>query len=111
MPDICYEGKDPMTGRFLPGNQRAKEVGGNPETKRIAELKRVFRECVTEDDVRAVVKSLVEAAKDGDVHAMRLFLDRTLGKQPIAIEGSEEGGPLEVIINHRVHKAFADADS
>ena len=111
MPDIDYTGKNPTNGYFLPGNRRAAGMGGNPNAKRTAELKRAFQECVTEDDVRDVVKSLVQAAKDGDVAAIKLFLDRTLGKQPIAIENSEGGGPLEIIINHRVHKAIADADS
>ena len=104
--------RDRMTGYFLPGNQSAKGAkrAGNPDIKRLAELKRIFRECVTDDDVRTVVKSLVQAAKDGDVQAIKLFLDRTLGKQPIAIE-SDDGEPLEIIINHRVHRAIAEADS
>jgi hypothetical protein len=103
--------RDRMTGHFLPGNQSAKGVkgGGNPDAKRLAELKKVFRECVTEGDVKDVVKSLVQAAKDGDVQAIKLFLDRTLGKQPIAIE-SDDGEPLQITIRHTVHKAIEDAE-
>jgi hypothetical protein len=97
-----------LDGRYTLGH---KETGaGNPEAKRIAELKKVFRRCVTNDDVRAVVKSLVKAAKRGDVAAIKLFLDRTLGKQPITLEG-DDGGPLEIVIRHTLHRSTGDANS
>ena len=37
-------------------------------------------DAVTEEDMRAVVLKLVAMAKDGDVAAVKLLLDRTVGK-------------------------------
>ena len=62
-------------GRFQPGNQAA--VG---HSSRSQKLRCVMLEAITEDDVRAVVTKLVALAKDGDLKASALLLDRICGK-------------------------------
>lgn len=64
-------------GRFTVGNQGGP---GNPYTKRISELRSALLAEVKPDDLRAIVRMLVSAAKGGDVAAAREVLLRTLGK-------------------------------
>jgi hypothetical protein len=64
-------------GRFGPGNAGGP---GNPYTAQVGRLRAALMEAVTEDDLRAVVKALVERAKAGDVAAARLLLERVLGR-------------------------------
>lgn len=47
---------------------------------RVARLRQVLVEAVTDDDIRDVVKKLVELTKDGDLRAARLLLHYALGK-------------------------------
>ncbi|HOX40196.1 MAG TPA: hypothetical protein PL033_19610 [Candidatus Brocadiia bacterium] len=65
------------TGRFVRGNPGGP---GNPMNRRVNELRVALLECVTPDDMQAVIHALVDAAKAGDVAAIREFLDRTIGK-------------------------------
>ena len=46
----------------------------------MAELRSLILEAVTEDDLREIVKTLVERAKGGDVVAIRELLNRLVGK-------------------------------
>jgi len=64
-------------GRFLPGNKAAT---GNPHAKRVAELRSALLEAVTAEDLTAVVRALVTAAKQGDVAAARVLFERVLGR-------------------------------
>ena len=64
-------------GRFAPGNPGGP---GNPFVKRAAELRSVLHAAVTDDDLTAVMSKLVSLAKDGDIAAIKLLLDRTIGK-------------------------------
>lgn len=74
-------------GRFLRGNKAAK---GNPNARRIAQYRKRFQECVTEEDFRAVVNALIQSAIDGDVAAMKIFFEYTMGKpkQEVDVEES-----------------------
>jgi hypothetical protein len=69
--------RDPTSGRFLPGNAGGP---GNPYAKRIAALREALLAEVTPEDLRAIVRALVDQAKTGDVTAAREILLRTLGK-------------------------------
>ena len=69
-------------GRFAAGNQFGR---GNPHAATVARLRSALLSAVTEDDMRAVVGKLVTMAKGGDVPAIKLLLDRVLGKV-VAIE-------------------------
>jgi hypothetical protein len=63
-------------GRFGSGNKFAK---GNPIARKVAQLRQTLVSAVSATDLRDVVKKLVAMAKDGDVQAIRLLLDRLLG--------------------------------
>ena len=79
-------------GRFVPGYAGGP---GNPHAKRVAKLRSTLLNAVTEDDIREIVQKLVAMAKEGDIHAAKEVLQRTLGR-PIEhdllerIEGLEE---------------------
>ena len=64
-------------GRFAQG---WKGGPGNPLAKRVAQLRSMILEAVTEEDLRAVVVALIKKAKGGDVMAARELLDRLVGK-------------------------------
>jgi carbamoylphosphate synthase small subunit len=90
--------RDPQTGRFVTGNPGGP---GNPHAQRVAALRSALLEAVTPADMVAVAKQLIRAARGGDVAAMKVFFERTLGR-PLeadildrleALEQAIEGGP------------------
>ncbi len=70
-------GRRDSQGRFAKGNAGGP---GNPFARRVATLRSLIVDAVTEDDLRAVVSALVEQAKNGDVVAARELLNRLIGK-------------------------------
>ena len=64
-------------GRFGKGNQFAAGRGGD---RKVLALRRALLEAVTEDDITAVVRKLIEQAKAGCIHSAREVLDRCLGR-------------------------------
>ena len=77
-------------GHFAKGNAGGS---GNPHAKRTAHIKRVLLDAVTDDDVRAIVKSLIEEAKTGNAKAAELILNRLIGKptaEPLAGDADVE---------------------
>ena len=76
-------------GRFAKGNPGGP---GNPLARRAQELRTAAMGAVTADDMRGVIRRLVDMAKEGDVQAARLVLERTLGKvtAPAGIDGETE---------------------
>ena len=88
-------GREP-NGAFAKGNRLAT---GNPQAKRAAELRKVLREATTEDDVKDVWKALTAAAVGGDVIAIRLFLEHTVGKPTTTVEVTGAGeAPIQTDI-------------
>lgn len=77
-------------GRFAAGN-----VGGpgNPHAHRVAKLRSIMLEAVTQKDMREVVKVLIKRAKEGDVAAIRELLDRCVGKPRQAFDVEVDGRP------------------
>ena len=84
-------GKSPSTngpngrdarGRFVRGNQGGP---GNPHARKVAQLRSALLKAVKLTDLRAIVKALVSQAKQGDVAAAKLLLERLLGP-PIAVD-------------------------
>ncbi len=73
-------------GKFATGNPGGP---GNPHGGQVARLRAAMLEAVSEDDMRAVVLKLVEMAKGGDLKAIDLLLNRTLGKA--------DSGPLVAV--------------
>ncbi|MFO0846482.1 MAG: hypothetical protein U0797_29625 [Gemmataceae bacterium] len=70
------EGRE-ANGRFAKGNAGGP---GNPFARKVAQLRSLALETVTEDDLAAILKKMVERAKQGDVPAAKLVLQYTLGK-------------------------------
>ena len=70
-------GDHDAAGRFLPGNKAAT---GNPHAKRIARLRSKLLATIRPADLAAVVESMLDKARDGDVAAARLLLEYTLGR-------------------------------
>ncbi|MCX7386564.1 MAG: hypothetical protein NTX48_07850 [Planctomycetales bacterium] len=66
-------------GRFVPGNPGGP---GNPHSQQVARLRSAMMAAVSDDDMREVVAKLVDLAKSGDVPAIKLLMDRCLGKVP-----------------------------
>jgi hypothetical protein len=74
-------GRD-VRGRFAKGNTGGP---GNPFARQMARLRRAFCKMVTEEDIQAVARQLLEQAKAGDVAAARLALSYTIGKPAEAV--------------------------
>ena len=78
-------------GQFAKGNPGGP---GNPHAKRVAWLREALLEAVSEDDLRAIARTLVKKAKGGDLPAIRGLLNRVIGKATDDAEAS----PPEVIL-------------
>lgn len=74
--DPFADGRD-SRGRFAKGNAGGP---GNPHARRVAALRTTLIREVTRDDIRAIVRKLIEQAKDGDIQAAREVLTRVLGR-------------------------------
>ncbi len=64
-------------GRFVRGNHGGP---GNPHARRSAALRQAMLEVVTVDDLKAIMRELIERARLGDVAAARLVLAYAVGK-------------------------------
>ena len=82
-------GRESGTGRFLPGNAGGP---GNPFARRTAQLRAVLFEEVSDADLRAIVRAMVQAAKAGDLAAGREVLDRVIGKPAARADAADEPG-------------------
>ncbi len=78
-------------GRFTAGNPGGP---GNPHAAQVGRLRSALLDAVTEDDMRAIIASLVEKAKSGSIQAARVLFDRVLG-QPLAADILERIEALE----------------
>ncbi|HPM84240.1 MAG TPA: hypothetical protein PLF81_26230 [Candidatus Anammoximicrobium sp.] len=63
-------------GTFAKGNAGGP---GNPHAKRVARLRSALLRAVTPEDIKAIIRKLVESAKSGDVPAAREVLSRLFG--------------------------------
>ena len=64
-------------GRFLQGNPGGP---GNPLNKAVHRLRAALIRAVSEDDLEAVIGTLLRQAKDGDVPSAKVLLERLFGK-------------------------------
>ena len=69
-------------GQFVAGNHAAK---GNPHAARVAQIRSLLLSEVTDDSLKAIIKTLIAQAVGGDVQAAREILDRCIGKPNLAI--------------------------
>ncbi len=79
-------------GQFARGNPGGP---GNPHAKRVAWLREALLDAVTEDDLRAIAKTLVKKAKGGDLPAIRELLNRVIGK---ATDDDEAAPPGLIVV-------------
>jgi hypothetical protein len=70
-------GKDPSTGRFLPGNKLGK---GNPHYRKLAENRSAALAAVSPEQIGQLFRKWFELALAGDGHAMRLICDYCIGR-------------------------------
>ncbi len=74
--DPFVDGRD-ARGRFTKGNPGGP---GNPHARRVAALRSTLIREVTKDDIRAIVRRLIDLAKEGDIQAAREVFSRVLGR-------------------------------
>jgi len=70
-------------GRFTTGNPGGP---GNPHSRQVADIRRAMVEAVSEDDLQAIVATLIAKAKAGNIMAAREVLDRLLGKPKASMD-------------------------
>jgi hypothetical protein len=80
-------GRDVATGRFVKGWRGGP---GNPLARRTADIRRTLMDTVTDDDLRQLVRTLVDKGKGGDVIAAREVLDRLVGKPKASLAIEQE---------------------
>ena len=68
-------------GRFAKGNAGGP---GNPYARRVARLRGLLLDAVTDEDLKAIVAALVGKARAGDLAAAREVLTRTIGRADTA---------------------------
>lgn len=81
-------------GRFTEGNRASV---GNPHAAAVAKFRAVLLASVTEEDLAAVVRVLVDQAKMGEGWAVKEMLDRLVGR-PRLDAASEEDQPPPIRI-------------
>ncbi|OPZ98886.1 MAG: hypothetical protein BWY71_01136 [Planctomycetes bacterium ADurb.Bin412] len=69
-------------GQFTKGNGGGP---GNPFAQQVAELRKTLLTAVTPKDLQAVVKALLNQAKEGNIAAVRELLSRLLGP-PVEVD-------------------------
>jgi hypothetical protein len=70
------EGRD-ARGRFTKNN---KGGPGNPFARRVASLRQVLLDSVTDEDMRAIAEELIVQAREGNLAATKLLFSYVLGK-------------------------------
>jgi hypothetical protein len=85
-PPQADNGRDGQ-GRFVRGNPGGP---GNPYYRRQAELKRQMLASVTDEDVQSVMQVLLGLARGGDLAAIKLFLEYTVGKPAKEVDPDRE---------------------
>jgi hypothetical protein len=73
-------GRD-ATGRFTKGNPGGP---GNPFARRVALMRQTMLEAVSDEDLRAIVRTLVDQAKRGENNSVQILFDRLFGKPTAA---------------------------
>jgi hypothetical protein len=71
-------------GLFAAGNQFSR--GNTGGCQRAVRWQREIRECASQQDRRAVIQAMVDAAKGGDVAAAKLLWPYWYGRPPVTID-------------------------
>lgn len=67
-------------GRFVAGAYKGGP--GNPQAAQVSRYRRAIWDAVSIEDMQAVVRAMVVSAKDGDVAAAKVVLERCAGQPP-----------------------------
>jgi len=86
-------GRDPESGRFLPGNHLGR---GSPLAGKAAKLRAALFKAVGRGDITEILRALIGKAKAGDTVAARIVLAYTLG-EPVSLDLVEKIESLEAI--------------
>lgn len=70
-------------GRFAAGN---KGGPGNPFARKVAGLRSAVLDALSPDDLKEIIRRMIEAAKEGDVAAARIVLAYTVGKPAATVD-------------------------
>lgn len=93
--------KNPANGRFVKGNKAAK-INGNEVQRKLHALRKMELSAISQKDVKQVIKKLIEIAKQGDIKAIKLFIERACGRMPqvseIAVASDDNGEPRKITI-------------
>lgn len=85
-------GRDSTTGRFAPGNRGGP---GNPFAAKVARLRTLLLESVSDDDLQAIVQTVVGKAKAGDLTAVKIIMDYCVGKPAPALDPDQVARDME----------------
>jgi hypothetical protein len=69
-------------GRFTAGNPGGP---GNPFARRMAQLRSVMLQCITDEDMQAITHALLLKARNGDLAAIKLMCQYSVGKPTEAV--------------------------
>jgi hypothetical protein len=88
-PDTSPQAANGRDGKgcFAEGNPGGP---GNPFYRRQAQLKRRMLECVTEEDMQAVMQVLMGLVRGGNLAAVKLYLAYTVGKPTKEVDPDKE---------------------
>ncbi|MFH1419301.1 MAG: hypothetical protein ABII12_13590, partial [Planctomycetota bacterium] len=79
---------------------------GNPHARRVAEIRKLLLDAVTDQDVKEICDVLVRKAKEGDLRAIKELLDRLLGRSISATEICQDLRKLEPRESHQPDTNF-----
>ena len=98
-------------GRFVEGNPGGP---GNPYARQVARLRSLIREAVSEDDLQAIVATLVDKAKKGNLTAIREVFNRLIGTPSIVrdaeVPESEQGFDAALVYQQLKRIRVEDAE-
>lgn len=83
--DPSPKGERDGNGRFVAGAYKGGP--GNPQAAKVSQYRRAIWDAVSIEDMQAVVRAMVVSAKDGDVAAAKVVLERCAGQPPKDAEG------------------------
>ena len=87
--DGKHSGRDDQ-GRFAKGNPGGP---GNPQARHATALRHAAQSAVSSDHMSALMRKALRMALEGNLQAMRIVFERTLGRP---IEGPTETDPIDI---------------
>ena len=100
MSTDATNGRDPLSGKLLPGHRvSVGNAGGNPHVKLQSQYKRALMEAGSPERVQKVTDAMFAAACDGDTAAAKILLDHWVGRPTTTVEVTGNGpAPIQTDI-------------